>query len=876
MFGQGIFSGPKPLHGSRIVEYRAARQLPRQLSLNELCSWQIGNKMKCAAQYVLVGLIWIACQGTHLIADEFRLSIVVVDSATDKPIPSRIYLSAADGTPYFFESSPDHGSAVVYRKQNRRNSKSTEYHTTVSAHPCHTTLPPGIYSLTVERGKSYFPLKQQIKIIDSDQALEVALRRWNDPVSRGWYSGDTHVHRTIEELSNVVLAEDLNVVFPLTNWVTMSDTPPEAGDKNLDIEIPDNLVRIDNKHVIWPRNTEYEIFNVAGRRHTLGALFVLGHSGALQQTVPPWQPVVDAARRLDPDVLFDMDKLAWPFAMVLPTIAPDAVYELANNHMWRTEFAFRNWNTPAPPFMAPPFGASEGDERQWIEFTMGMYYALLDCGFRMPPSAGTANGVHPVPAGFGRVYVHLPEGFDYQEWRRGLQTGRSFVTTGPMLYVTADREDPGQVFKIAEPVDIPIRIEVVSEFPLTFGEILVNGTPEVLLRPENHPFKSGAYRSVIETTVRPKRSGWFAVRFWEDRPGGRVRFAHSAPWYVELDGKPTLPRREEKRYLVGRMQAEIERSRGIVSPEAMAECERALDFYRSLKVHDDAELVSQNARPLDEKNRQRWLQNMIVDHRFTADEIRLATGLSIAEAENEILKLTPIETRSENTQLKIKPYPGGRHPRRGFLDGARNPSRETKVSVFPPWSDGGYAVVDVPEAIFSNLGLIYLAHQHIPTIWEKDSVELPRLEWQQIAGGLAIRRRLPNGIEFDSRVVSEDNSVVMKMTLTNRTNQPLIGLRSQVCVMLKSLSGFGAQRKRDQIIDGPLVAVKSDHTNRWVITGWTPLKRAWTNPPVPCIHSDPVFPDCLPGQTVNVQGRLWFYEGDDIQGEIGRLKGSIQ
>jgi hypothetical protein len=27
---------------------------------------------------------------------------------------------------------------------------------------------------------------------------------------------------------------------------------------------------------------------------------------------------------------------------LLPTIAPGTLYELANNHTWRTEFAFRN------------------------------------------------------------------------------------------------------------------------------------------------------------------------------------------------------------------------------------------------------------------------------------------------------------------------------------------------------------------------------------------------------------------------------------------------------------------------------------------------------------------------------------------------------
>ena len=48
-----------------------------------------------------------------------------------------------------------------------------------------------------------------------------------------WYSGDTHVHRTLDDLPNLLLAEDLNVGLPLTYWVTTAYTPPGSGDKNM-------------------------------------------------------------------------------------------------------------------------------------------------------------------------------------------------------------------------------------------------------------------------------------------------------------------------------------------------------------------------------------------------------------------------------------------------------------------------------------------------------------------------------------------------------------------------------------------------------------------------------------------------------------------
>ncbi len=832
----------------------------------------------------------IVCAASVSGAQPSTVSLRITDSDSGKPIAARVYLRDETGEHYFFTSSDEDGSAVPYKKKNWLNKNSIEYHTTVSAHRCQTVVPPGTYTLRVERGKTYHPWERPIQVSNADLQVSVVMKRWIDTAALGWYSGDAHVHRTIDELRNIVLAEDLNVVFPLTQWVTISDTPPSSGNKNIPVNLPDSLIRVDKEHVIWPRNTEYEIFSVNKKRHTLGALFLLGHEGALQQTVPPWKGVIDSAREADPDVLFDMDKLAWPFAMVLPTIVPDATYEVTNNHIWRTEFAFRDWYTPTPPFMQPPFGGTSGGERQWIDFTLGMYYTLLDCGFRMPASAGTANGVHPVPAGFGRVYVHLPDGFDYQQWRKGLKQGRSFVTTGPMLFATADGHDPGHQFQFdsdsqaasATMREIRIHIEVESQQPLTFGELVINGRPEHLLRVQNTKTEAGAYRSVIDQTISPTRSGWFAVRFWEDRPHGRVRFAHTAPWYVEVDQQRVLPRHEEKQYLVRRMENEIQRSRGVVSESAMAEYLRALDFYRALPVLDDTQDVQRAARvATDPADHARWLENMILHHRFTPHEVRMATGMSIADATTAVQKMLPIDARqpggngdSADTKpvLRILPYPGGRHVRRGFLDGAIDPQRETKVSVFPPWNDGGYAVVDIPEAIFSNLGLTYLAHKHIPTIWTEKAVTLEKLEWKQAGDGLEVSRKLPNGISFGSRVTVQRDTVAMEMWLTNGTTQPLTALRSQVCVMMKGMIGFNTQRRREQVIDGSFVAVKADDSQRWIITAWEPIRRAWTNPPVPCMHSDPIFPDCQPGKTVRVRGGLWFYEGADVKREIERRK----
>lgn len=819
--------------------------------------------MRCCA---VLGLLTFA--SSDLAAAELRLTIR--DQSTGQFLPARVYLQGQDGTWHFLRSTAAEGTAIRYEKQNWNNKQAVEYHTTVSAHPCVTDLADGTYTLTVERGKEFFPESREVVIAGNAVSLDVPLQRWSDMAAKGWYSGETHIHRTIDELRNVLPAEDLNVAFPLSYWVTKGFAPPAAGDKNLPGDIPSELIRIDDTHVIWPRNTEYEIFTVGDKPHTLGALFLLNHKSVFTAGAPPWGPIADKART--EGALLDMDKLDWPFAMMLPPVTGAGLYELANNHIWRTEFGFRQWNSPTPPYLQPPFGATTGNEREWLNYTLGMYYTLLNCGQQIQPTAGTANGVHPVPAGFSRVYVHLPDGFSYEKWLQGLQAGRSFVTTGPMLLATVDGQDPGADFHLQQPRELPVSLDVTSEAPLAFLELIFNGVPVRTWMPQNRKRTDGAYQSQIAGSIAVKESGWLAIRAWEDRPGGRFRFAHTAPWHVEVSGATLRPRLEEQQYLIGRMQAEIERSKGVLPPAALAEYDRALAAYEALLVQDDGPQVTAQARAArDPADLTAWLKNMVHWHRFSPEEVRLVTGLSLAEAEEQVARLKG-EMPARPAKLTVLPYPGGRHPRMGFLDGALEPQRETKISVFPPWADGGYVVVDVPEALFTNLGLTYLAHTHVPTIWSKQGTELARLEWQtRPDGGLELERTLPNGIAFGSRVIPGERDVAMEIWLKNGTNQPLMQMRIQTCVMLKAALGFNAQTNGNKLLREPFIAVKADGADRWIITAWEPCQRVWANPPVPCLHSDPKLPDCPPGETVTTRGRLWFYEGHDIESELARL-----
>lgn len=285
--------------------------------------------------------------------------------------------------------------------------------------------------------------------------------------------------------------------------------------------------------------------------------------------------------------------------------------------------------------------------------------------------------------------------------------------------------------------------------------------------------------------------------------------------------------------------------------------------------------------PADDAELKRWLRNMVWYHRYTTAEIRAATGMP-ADAIAQALKRFDIRRdnrpkRDENAPLLVLPYPGGRHPRIGFRDGMIRPQRETKLSAFLPWDSRSYVVLDLPEAIRRDNerkhGLLYLAHTHVPTMWTKRNIKLPQLEWNRTkANEYVMQRRLPNGVVFGTKVTPRKDEVRMEMWLTNGSRETLRDLRVQNCIMLKDAPEFSQRDNRNKFVKKPYVAARSAAGNRWIITAWTPNLVTWANPPCPCMHSDPKFPDCKPGETKRIHGRLWFYQGTDIEGEIKRLE----
>jgi peptidoglycan/xylan/chitin deacetylase (PgdA/CDA1 family) len=244
-------------------------------------------------------------------------------------------------------------------------------------------------------------------------------------------------------------------------------------------------------------------------------------------------------------------------------------------------------------------------------------------------------------------------------------------------------------------------------------------------------------------------------------------------------------------------------------------------------------------------------------HRYTREEMKRVGGAAPSES---------VDPAPGN----VLAYPGGRHPRIGFLDGAIDPLRGTKASVFLPWDHTAYVVVDLPEAIFANSDLIFLAHTHVPTVWNDRNEVIENTDWnREGADKLFSNWKLPDGVQFGARISPSAEGADMELWLRNGGKERLTGLRTQVCVMLRGAPEFSAQVNDNKIYRHPWAAVRSPRGDRWIATKWEGAGRVWGNPQCPCLHSDPVLPDCGIGETVRVRGRLVFHRGTEIDQLVG-------
>lgn len=466
-----------------------------------------------------------------------KFTLTILDGAGGQPVPCRLHVKDAAGKPQRVEGLP------FFRDHFVCPGKVT------------LELPAGDYHVEIERGPEYASFKTTLKIdAAKDGQLVCVLERRADLAAAGWWSGELHVHRPLEDIELLMRAEDLHVAPVITWWNKRNLWSQRA--------LPAQPL------VTFDGNRAYHVLAGEDEREG-GALLYFGLaqplaiSGAGREYPSPLKFVAEARRQQG--VWIDVEKpFWWDVPVWLASGQVDSI-GLANNHMCRSEmYEGEAWGKPRVVDRLPP-------PRGNGFWSQEIYYHILNCGLRIPPSAGSASGVLPNPLGYNRVYVHLGSDFSYEKWWEGLRAGRSFVTNGPLLKVEAAGKLPGHVFTAAAGQDLrlDLKAELSGNDAIRFVEIVKDGQVErrVPIELKN--------RSTALGTLTFQQSGWFLVRAVAENPK-TFRFASTAPYYVEIGATPRVIHRTAAQFFLDWVR---ERTARVKVPDA-AQREEVLQHHR--------------------------------------------------------------------------------------------------------------------------------------------------------------------------------------------------------------------------------------------------------------------------------------------------------
>ncbi len=400
-------------------------------------------------------------------------------------------------------------------------------------------LPEGKYSIEVFHGMEYLPETQTFIVNGTkDETISIALQRWVNMKKDGWYSGDTHTHFLSEKSALLESqGEDLNITNLLatgwgiytTKWHKLiTDLEKFTGEKSR-FSSKQHIVYVNEEsrhgflgHAIlhplrqlisplsWggtsrgaegvPGGFDYPpIAHLADKAHAQGAIVTAAHF-----PYPPGEIAVDVALgKIDSIDLFTFG---------------DTFYKKTST--------FHGLEMPTPA---------------------ELWYKFLNTGATLTATAGTDKMRNIQVIGSVRTYVHLENNdLSYNNWVDGIKKGKTFVTTGPMIWMTLNGKPIGSMLHNKKGEEIIVKARVKSATPVREIELIQNG--KIIAKKENPD-------NLLELTMEFKTivmdSTWLAARAYAPekldyqrfsllRTNGIPQMAHTSPIYVTVDEKPRM------------------------------------------------------------------------------------------------------------------------------------------------------------------------------------------------------------------------------------------------------------------------------------------------------------------------------------------------
>ena len=413
-------------------------------------------------------------------------------------------------------------------------------------------LPPGDYSITLGRGPEYVTDRRRVEIRPAERAasVDVRLTRWIDPSTRGWYSGDHHIHAAgcshyesptegvrPEDMMRHVLGEALSVGSVL-NW------GPGYYHQRQYFEGREH--RLSTKATLLRYDLE-----VSG--------FPSSHCGHLVLLRLHEQDYPDT-RQIEDWPSWDLPILKW-----------------AKAQGGVAGFAHSGWGLQVdshalPNLELPPFDGIGANEyvvdvtHDAVDFIsacdtpyaheLNIWYHTLNCGYRARISGETDFPcITDERVGGGRSYVHVEGGLTYDRWCEGVRRGRCYVSDGfsHLMDFSAGGIAVGteRDVELAAPAEIAVTASAACLLPeqasarpnpaqrpyWTPESARVPGTRDVTIEAvvngqavARQQIRADGGLRDLRMSLPIARSSWIALRI----PGS----AHTNPIFVTVGGKP--------------------------------------------------------------------------------------------------------------------------------------------------------------------------------------------------------------------------------------------------------------------------------------------------------------------------------------------------
>jgi hypothetical protein len=373
---------------------------------------------------------------------------------------------------------------------------------------CDVRVPPGPVTVEARKGYEYRPVETTL-FAEARKTIqvEIPLERSIDMAALGWYSGDTHIHmertgRNDDALLAVTSAKDIRYAF-LLSYNTLGYDPEGVGYDSfrqhggvgegtlarrgpyhitsgqeyrptrlghVTIALPDRWVPANGRTDNVNRGPSLAV--IADQTHALRGFIGLAHGGYFNQ---------------------EADRLLLDSKMDFVELLQFGEYRSLGLAGW---YDFLNIG-----YRIAMVGASDFPPTR--ELASEMTYAWSD--------------TVPTPRSFAEA----------------LAAGRSFATSGPMLFLTVDGKKPGALLRFPDKMGRTLTVEIrvqSPQYPVRYLDLIVNG---VVVERRFDP--AGRSEWTLQHLLPLKGSSWIAARTYSDAGTD----AHTNPVYVYFgDARP--------------------------------------------------------------------------------------------------------------------------------------------------------------------------------------------------------------------------------------------------------------------------------------------------------------------------------------------------